>query len=275
MGPALKTEAVCAPTFFIFISLFSSCGHHYRAEGVVLSVYPERPSVVISHRAIPKYMDAMAMEFSVLSVKELRGLAPGSRVDFRLSVGQKRSRVSDIRVKTTKLEDVVLPPQARKLSVGDPIAAFTLIDQNGREVRLADYLGHPVVIDFIYTRCPLPDVCPRLSANFALLQKRFGDKLTLLSITIDPLFDTPEVLGEYAKRWRAGSDWHFLTGSPEQIQQIAAPFGLVYWAEEGVISHTSATVIVTPDGRMSALLEGSTFTAKQLVDLVESTLHAR
>ena len=241
----------------------------------MLRVHPERPSVVISHRAIPKYMDAMAMEFSVVSVKELRGLAPGSRVDFRLSVGQKRSSVYDIRVKTAKLEDVVLPPPTRKVSVGDPISDFTLKDQTGRDVRLADYRGHPVVIDFIYTRCPLPDVCPRLSANFALLQKRFGDKLTLLSITIDPVFDTPEVLGEYAQRWRAGPDWHFLTGSTEQIQRVAAPFGLVYWAEEGVISHTSATAIVTRDGRLGALLEGSTFTAKQLVDLVESTLHAR
>ena len=264
-----------APTFFIFISLASSCAHHYRAEGVVLSVHPERPSVVISHRAIPKYMDAMAMEFSVRKPDELKGLAPGSRVDFRLSVDAKRSAAYHFRVKMAQLEDVILPPQASKLSVGDPIPGFALKDQTGRELRLADFRGHPVVIDFIYTRCPLPDVCPRLSANFALLQKRFGDKVTLLSITIDPLFDTPAVLADYAKRWRAGPDWHFLTGSLEQIQRAASPFGLVYWAEEGVISHTSATVIVTRDGRMGALLEGSTFTARQLVDLVGSTLNAR
>ena len=70
-------------------------------------------------------------------------------------------------------------------------------------MRLADFRGKVVAVDFIYTRCPLPDVCPRLAANFAALQRRFrdrlGSELMLLSVTVDPEYDTPAVLADYAK----------------------------------------------------------------------------
>ena len=248
----------------------ASCARRFRAEGVVLSVHPERGSVVISHRAIPRYMDAMAMEFRVAKPAELKGLAPGSRVDFRLGVGSKRTTIRDIHVRPGGMQDVVLAQPAHKLSTGDMVPNFALTDQHGAVVQLSDLRGSPVAIDFIYTRCPLPDVCPRLSANFALLQKRFGDRITLLSVTIDPSHDTPAVLGAYAKRWQAGSGWHFLTGTAAEVESAAASFGLVYWAEEGVISHTSATAIITSEGRLGALLEGSTFTARQLTDMVRT-----
>jgi protein SCO1/2 len=130
-------------------------------------------------------------------------------------------------------------------------------------------------VDFIYTRCPLPDVCPRLSANFARLQKRFASLLALLSITLDPEYDTPIVLTEYAQRWRADpSTWLFLTGSAEEIRQTAGRFGVVYWPEEGTLTHTSSTAIIDRAGRLAALVEGSSFTSQQLIDLVQAQLGA-
>jgi protein SCO1 len=132
--------------------------------------------------------------------------------------------------------------------------------------------GRAVAIDFIYTRCPMPDVCPRLSANFARLQKRFGDKVMLLSITLDPEYDTAEVLADYARRWRAEAGWRFLTGSPKAIQDVAGRFGVIYWPEDGVLTHTSATAVIDRAGRLAALVEGSSYTSQQLLDLVASTL---
>ncbi len=123
---------------------------------------------------------------------------------------------------------------------------------------------------FIYTRCPLPDVCPRLSANFAYLNKRVHD-VALLSITIDPQFDTPAVLAEYARRYGSdGERWRFLTGSIEQIREVAGRFGLIYWPEDGSITHTVATGIIGRDGRLAALVEGSSYRPEQLRDLVTS-----
>ena len=150
---------------------------------------------------------------------------------------------------------------------------FSLTDQNGALVRLSSLQGQVVAIDFIYTRCPLPDVCPRLSANFARLQKRFAGKMALLSITLDPQHDTPQVLAEYAARWRADSHtWLFLTGPDDDIRKIAGHFGVVFWAEEGAITHTSTTAIIDRTGKLAAMVEGSSFTSQQLIDLVHTEL---
>ena len=240
---------------------------------MVLKIDASRQTVTISHRAIPHYMEGMVMPFTVSDSHELENLAPGARITFRLDVTPKRTRISRIRRESTGIDDVPVPPPDNRLVVGDPIPAFELTDQNNHLVHLSDFIGRPIVLDFIYTRCPLPDVCPRLSANMARLQKRFGGQLPLLSITLDPQFDTPEVLADYARRWRADSrSWHFLTGPGDQIRAVAAKFGLVYWAEEGLITHTAVTAIIDSEGKLAALLEGSRFTSQQLLDLTSTTL---
>jgi protein SCO1/2 len=215
-------------------------------------------------------MDAMAMTFRVNNSAELAGLTPGSRINFRLNVARTRSWISGIRVRQPADADVFVSRPEGQIAIGGHMPDFVLTDQTSRTVRLSDFRGRVVVMDFIYTRCPLPDVCPRLSANFALLAKRFGDRLTLLSVTIDPQFDTPQILAVYAHRWRAGQNWHFLTGTDEAIRRVANCMGLIYWPEEGVVSHTAATAVIGRDGRLAARLEGSSFTAQQLVDLVQS-----
>lgn len=98
------------------------------------------------------------------------------------------------RIRPTGGPDAALPAPKEKLEIGAALPDFRLTDQDGRTMRAADLRGKVVAIDFIYTRCPLPDVCPRLSANFALLQRRFrdpaGENLVLLSVTVDPDFGT-------------------------------------------------------------------------------------
>jgi protein SCO1/2 len=246
----------------------SGCVRQYHVQGVVLRVDRAQPSITVSHRAIPGYMDAMAMPFQVKRASELEGITPGSRVRFVLRGGE----ASQIKIERTAIGDVVLPKMPERVAVGSMAPDFALTDQSGRVVRLSGLRGLPVVIDFIYTRCPMPDVCPRLSANFARLQKRFGDKVMLLSITLDPEYDTAEVLADYAHRWRASPNWLFLTGTPQSIRDVAGRFGVIYWPEEGVLTHTSATAVINKDGRLAALLEGSSYTSQQLLDLVAGSL---
>lgn len=162
-----------------------------------------------------------------------------------------------------------MPRLAKAIHVGEVVPDFELIDERGRPARLSDSRGRLSLIEFIYTRCPLPDVCPRLSANFALLQRKFGREVALLSITIDPEHDTPAVLQEYATRWRADTGtWRFLTGDPLEISRVAGMFGLAYFSEEGSITHTAVTAVIGRNGRLVAQLEGSSYTARQLTDLV-------
>jgi len=253
--------------------LLSSCARHFRGQGIVLAVDSPHRMLTISHRAIPGYMEAMAMPFHTETAHDLDGLQPGSRIDFELKVTRSATTVRHVRLQQTGLADVPLPTAEDKIAIGNPVPDFALTGQDGRTVRLSSFQGQLVAVDFIYTRCPLPDVCPRLSANFARLQKRFAGRMVLLTITLDPRFDTPAVLAEYAERWRADPrQWFFLTGLEDDVRKVAGHFGVIYWPEEGAITHTSSTAIIGRDGRLQALVEGSSFTSQQLIDLVQAEL---
>lgn len=233
---------------------------------MLLRADPVKKTVLISHRDIKGYMPAMTMEFHA---RQIPALPPGTRITFKLSVNRHDSEVTDIVSRGTAPEFSAPEP----IAAGTPVPDFTLTDETGRPFQLSRLRDRVVALDFIYTRCPLPDVCPRLSANFAALQRRFGPKVTLVSITIDPQYDTPAVLREYAKRWNANSEnWHFLTGEDAVIRSVAASFGLLYFAEEGSISHTARTAVIRRGGQLAGLVEGSNYAVSQLGDLIELAL---
>ncbi len=242
----------------------------FSVDGIVVAVDPAALTMVVAHRPIAKHMPAMTMPFRVEQARELDGLYPGARVRFDLVVERNRS----VARRVVKTGDGEIAPPKEKLRVGHAVGDFELRDQNGRTVRLSDFHGKVVAVNFIYTRCPLPDVCPRLSASFAALQRRFreqlGTDLMLLSITVDPEYDTPAVLAEYAKRWGADEKgWRFLTGD---VGRIAAQLGEVYWTDEGSIGHNSVTSVVGRDGRLAAAVDGSTWRVDQLAGLIAHEL---
>jgi len=228
-------------------------------------------------------MPAMSMPFHVRTAGELAGLAPGAQIECVLVVRKSGAYIERLRriggnaVIVDQGDRIVLPANPDRIPLGASMPDFTLADQFSQAVRLSDFRGRVVVVDFIYTRCPLPEVCPRLSASFARLQTRFHDRigkdLILLSITIDPQYDTPQVLLGYAKIWNARPDgWRFLTGRDTEIEVVARRFGMNYWPEEGLITHTSQTAVIDRAGRLAAQVNGSSFTAGQLGDLVEKEL---
>jgi protein SCO1/2 len=275
--------AACATLALVCALGLTSCAKRYAAEGLVLRVDPNRRMVTISHREIHDYMPAMTMPFRVKNAAELSGLAPGARVQFQLEVGKRGAVVRNLRaqappdgVVADNGQTLRLPPTPEKLAIGAAVPDFTLTDQSSRPVHLADFRGRVVALNFVYTRCPLPDVCPRLCAGFARLQKRFaGRDLALVSVTLDPQYDSPEVLAGYAKIWRADpARWHFLTGGFEDVQRVAGRFGIISWPEEGLLTHTSETAVIARDGKLVALITGSSYTADQLGDLIALELES-
>jgi protein SCO1/2 len=243
----------------------------YAVDGIVVAVDPAARTMLVSHREIAHYMPAMLMPFRAESAADLAALHPGARIQFDLSVTKAEAVARHIRL--SGAADAALPTPKEKLAIGAALPDFELTDQNGRAVRTADMRGKVVAIDFIYTRCPLPDVCPRLSANFAMLQRQFreqaGENLALLSVTVDPDFDTPAILAGYAHRWGAGPGWLFLTGD---VAPVASALGEIYWADEGSIGHNSTTSIFGRDGRLAALVEGSNYRPDQLAHLIARQL---
>jgi len=258
----------------------AACATHHTGKGVVLRVDRPGATVTISHEAFPGFMDAMAMPFDLKGSSRAVALTPGDRVRFRLAVKKGRSWVDRVEVVSAAPVDAGLqqtPVAPVLVPVGSPVPNFELTDQSGGAVALASLKGKVVAVTFIYSRCPLPDYCPRMIENFRAVRQRFAARmdrdLVLLTISFDPKFDTPEILTRYAASQRAGGPgWHFLTGNPANIERVCNAFGIQYWAEEGLITHSLQTAVIDRDGRLAATVEGKDFTPQQLGDLVGSVL---
>jgi protein SCO1/2 len=254
----------------------------YPVTGLVLKIDPTHRTFVASCKAIPGYMDAMVMPIPVRDAKALDALKPSALVDFTLVVTEDDAYAENLQVRQYQSMEVE-PLQARRLqllALGAAVPDFTLVDQTGHNVRLAQLAGKVLVSSFIYTSCPLPNYCFRLSNNLARLQKRFADRLgrdlVLLSVSIDPAHDTPEVLARYAATWRADAkSWHFLTGPEPQVKAVCRSFGVNFWPDEGALTHSLYTIIIDRHGKLAANFEGNEFTAEQLGDFVEAVLGQR
>ena len=183
--------------------LFSiaGCARHYTTTGLILHIDRPGALVTISHDAFPGFMEAMAMPFDLEDGARDIQLTPGDRVRFRLSVKGSRSWVDRLEIVSAARRDAGLqhtPAVATLVPVGSAMPDFELVNQAGLPVTLSALKGKVVAVTFIYTRCPLPDYCPRMVENFRALRDRFADRigrdLVLLTITFDPRYDSPDVL---------------------------------------------------------------------------------
>ncbi len=267
----------------LLAALSLAAAKRYPVTGIVLKVDPSQHSVDISHGAIPGYMEAMVMSYSVPDNRELASLKAGAYVDFTLVVEKERSHIERIRIHRYESSERE-PLLARRLKLleaphatvkpGDAVPDFTLIDQAGHRVTLSQLAGKVVAVTFIYTSCPLPDYCFRLANNFGQLNQRFasrmGRDLVLLSISFDPVHDQPKVLEQYASTWKADPEsWHFLTGPLDEVKTVSRRFGLNFWPDEVYVTHSLHTLVIDRQGRLAADFEGNQFTARQLGDYVE------
>jgi protein SCO1/2 len=266
----------------------------YAVTGMVLAVDRARNAFTASIQAVPGFMQAMTMPFEVRQRNDLDGLVPGAVVEFMLVVHQKSSHAERIRLvryqsvepdplaaaRLKLLKEIAGAAFPRVLTVGDTVPDFRLINQERRPVALSNLRGKVVAVNFIYTSCALPNFCLRIANNFGVLQKRFkkqlGRDLVLLTVTFDPVHDTPEVLARYGSRWEADpATWHFLTGPAGDVQRVCRLFGVDFFPDEGLMNHSLRTAIIDRWGKMVANIEGGQFTAGQLGDLTEAALNSK
>lgn len=287
----MKRGVFLSTAFMLCTGLIAS-SERYPVTGLILKTDRPHRKLTASCAAIPGYMEAMIMTYSVRDEKLLDGLKPGMHVEFTLVVGSSNSYVEGIRVhhyQSTEQEplrarrlQLLLDPEARNsetrgLALGQSVPDFVLTDQTGQRVAFSQFSGKVVGLTFIYTSCPLPDYCFRLSNNFGRLKQRFASRmgldLVLLSITFDPVHDQPGVLAKYASTWKADPrSWHFLTGTLSEVKTVCRMFGLSFWQDEGTLTHSLHTIIVDGHGKLAANFEGNEITAEQLGDFVEVSL---
>jgi protein SCO1/2 len=157
----------------------------------------------------------------------------------------------------------------------DCLPDITLRDQSDQPVTLSSLKGKPVLIDFIYTSCPGP--CLVLTARMKKIAKDLGPQLgrdiTLLSVTVDPEHDGPKQLAYYVREQGAGfPGWHFLTGTPQQIDEVMANFKLKRIKEaDGSVDHIIDFFMLSPDGREARVYNPDEIGPEAIAADVQST----
>jgi protein SCO1 len=252
----------------------------YALKGVVVSVDRAGGTVTVKHWAVPGYMDAMTMPFAVTEPKLLEDLRPGDTIEAKLLVGERSSHLEGIVVSrppgTPSIE--VIPAPGSYGRPGDYAPPTVLVDEDGKAFSLADFKGRTVAVTFIFTRCPLPDFCPRMNLNFSEVERRLASdpKLygatQLLSVSFDPEHDTPAVLKAFREPFLKGAPgvapghWLFATGTLERIKEFAGFFGLTYLKTGDQFVHSLATAVISPDGKLLSLRRGNDWEPKDLVE---------
>lgn len=255
----------------------------FEVKGVIKSLSPSNKTVTIQHEPVEDYMPAMTMPFSVQREDALAGLAPGDAVEFRLLVTEEDHWIENIRRvagESPSLEltnelprtgSFRLAPEVELLEEGDLLPNYSFTNQLGQKVNLHDFRGKAVALTFIFTRCPIPDFCPRMSQNFAVVYKQLQEAPVenwhLLSLSFDPGYDTPEVLQRYADRFSHDpAHWSYLTGAISEIDAIAEQLGVVFTrvAENMDWTHNLRTVVIGPDGRLRKIFPGNQWRPEQV-----------
>lgn len=255
---------------------------HYEARGIVRGFAADQSTVYVEHEAILDFMPSMTMPFEVRDEKEITSLKLGDAISFRLNVTQRDSwidRIRKIAPNHVNLPAPVPTPSAptdtdagSRLHEGDTMPDFKLIDEEEKPVNLEKFRDHPFVVTFIFTRCPLPNFCPRMSQNFAELQKAIQsspDALAaarLLSVSFDPEFDRPEILKQYAQHAGAvPALWTFATGEPDEIHKLTKAFSIFIQPEGGTISHGLATALIDRDGKIIKIWRGNAWSPSEII----------
>lgn len=256
----------------------------YTIKGKVISVDKTAKKAKIEHEKVEGYMDAMTMDFPIHADWAWDELTPGSEIKGDLVVDSTAKEPYWIEkigiVAAAKPGQNIPPVNERFAQVGREVPDFKLVNQDGKKFSLKDYRGKAFAITFIYSRCPLPDYCIKMSTNFSDLAIKLNadaslrEKIRLLSISFDPENDTPEKLKSYGIGYLgkgAKPDftvWQLAVGGDEEVRKIADFFGLRYEVDPNdktQINHSLRTAVIGPDGTVTNMFPGNEWTPAQLL----------
>ena len=136
------------------------------------------------------------------------------------------------------------------------IPPFEFVDSDGKVVSKENLLGKVWVADFIFTTCTM--ACPVMTGNMNLIHKSFknNDQVRIVSISVYPEYDTPEILKEYASRYNANTNrWHFLTGPEENVKHVIKN-GFKMGDYEDIIFHSEKFALIDQNGNIRGYYNG-------------------
>ncbi len=258
----------------------------YKLRGRVVSTDAAKGEVTLNHDAIPGFMDAMTMPYKLKDANILSELHPGDLITADLLV----SNDADADV---LLDHIVVIAQGKPdyrpqvsyhvPASGDAVPDFKLTNQDGRTIHFAQFKGKALLVTFIYTRCPLPDFCPRVTRNFAAVDKQIAANPALrgthlLCVSFDPEHDTPERLRAYGATY-IGSDaktafdhWDFAVPEKPVLVKMAQWFDVgMSNAADGSITHTLSTTLIGANGKVVKFYPGNDWTVEDVLSGLKTT----
>ena len=262
---------------------------HYPIRGKVVGTNAESNQVELDAAAIPGFMDAMTMPYELKDTTALKTLHRGDQIKGTLDVDGNGTMLDAVSVLSRSGEVLSPTPQAelKPLLPGEPVPDFALTDQSNQTVHLADYRGKVLLVTFVYTHCPLSDYCPRMSRNFAAIDKALAAQPALyaqthlLSVSFDPKRDTPAVLrsygGAYTGRYTDETfhHWTFAVPNAADLSSVLGFFDVgAVPAPGGTLTHTLSTVAIGKDGRILQWWTGNDWTPAEVMGAIDHTLGA-
>ncbi len=281
-------------SILVLLAVVAACGRapvaarQYEIRGQILAVNAARQEVLVAHEDIKGFMPAMTMPYSVSDPALLDGKQPGDLVTGTLVVEEVKAYLSALTTTghAPLKEQPAMPAITASdlLREGEAVPDHALVDQTGAARPLGSLRGHRVALTFMYTRCPLPDYCPLMDKHFAAIQQQVArssdlSDVRLVSVTLDPEFDTAAVLAAHASS--LGADprrWHFLTGPRDEVMALAKRFGVTADSTDPAagLVHNLRTAVIDPEGRLVSVHSGNMWTPADLVaDLTKAPAPAR
>ena len=266
----------------------------YPFIGRVISIDSQSHSAMIDGDNIPGFMDAMAMDYKIKPESMLKQLTPGDKISAEVVVippdPNNADAPSDYWLENVKVTGHDQSPPAKGSSAlhmpvrGEEVPDFSFTNQDGKHISLAEFRGHVLLVTFIYTRCPFPDYCPRMSANFNEVYQQLDSNPALkgahlLSVSFDPEHDTPKVLRDYgysvAHTHNAAlfRRWQFAAPRAADLLKIAEFFALSVTPDSGgTLTHSLSTTIIGSDGKVADWYHGNDW---QVSDLIKDAADAQ
>ncbi len=261
----------------------------YRLRGKIVATDTASGKVTVDAGAIPGFMEAMTMPYKLAQPNVIGELHPGDMITAHVLVDETPDGPDNAR-----LDEIVVVGQARldtKPAVdyhvpasGDAVPNFALLNQSGKTIHLDQFRGKVLLLTFIYTRCPLADYCPRMSANFSEIDHELQKepaayaKTHLLSVSFDPKYDTPKVLRSYGGAHTGKfteedfKHWDFAAPSIEELPKLEEWFDLGVTGAGGgpeTIQHSLSTVVIGKDGRVVAWYPTNDWKPAEVLKVVE------
>jgi protein SCO1 len=254
--PAATSSAASTPT------------KTYHLRGKVVSTDAAKSEVTIDHEAIPGFMAAMTMPYPLKDPTILSELHPGDTVTADLLVNDESAMLDHFVVVSQSKPDYKPGILYHVPKPGDEVPDFKLLNQSNQTIHLGQFKGKAVLLTFIYTRCPLADFCPRMSQNFAKIDKALTPDLLakthLISVSFDPDYDTPAVLRSYGGSYTGKftnekfDHWDFAAPAKGDLPAMTKFFDVGAVPEKDqTITHTLSTVLIGPDGKVAAWYPGN------------------